>query len=44
MKNELLEMVNNFNENVFASAKRLGDFNIRTFQTVCCKTGCHHEY
>ena len=37
MKNELLEMVTNFNENVFASAKRLGDFNMRTFEQFAAK-------
>jgi phasin family protein len=37
MKNELLDMVTNFNENVFASAKRLGDFNMRTFEQFAAK-------
>ncbi|MGB5764667.1 MAG: phasin family protein [Sedimenticolaceae bacterium] len=37
MQNEFLEMVNEFNENVFASAKRLGDLNMRTFEQIAGK-------
>ena len=37
MQNELLEMVNQFNQNFFASAKRLGDLNMRTFEQVASK-------
>jgi len=37
MQNELLEMVNQFNENVFASAKRIGDLNMRTFEKLATK-------
>lgn len=37
MQKELLEMVNEFNENVFASAKRLGDLNMRTFELFANK-------
>ncbi len=37
MQKELLEMVNQFNENVFASAKRLGDLNMRTFEQFANK-------
>lgn len=37
MQNELLEMVNQFNTNMFASAKRLGDLNLRTFEQMASK-------
>lgn len=37
MQNEYLEMVNQFNENVFASAKRLGELNMRTFEQLAAK-------
>jgi phasin family protein len=37
MQKELLEMVNEFNENVFASAKRLGELNMRTFEQMTAK-------
>lgn len=37
MQNEILEMVNKFNENVFASAKALGELNMRTFEQVAAK-------
>lgn len=37
MQNEFLEMVNQFNENMLASAKRLGDLNMRTFEKVMSK-------
>ena len=37
MQNQLLEMVNQFNENFFASAKRLGDLNMRTFEQLASK-------
>ena len=37
MQKELLEMVNQFNENVFASAKRLGELNMRTFELMASK-------
>ena len=37
MQNELLEMVNQFNDNFFASAKRLGDLNMRTFEQLASK-------
>lgn len=37
MQKELLEMVNQFNENFFASAKRLGDLNMRTFEQLASK-------
>jgi phasin family protein len=37
MQNEFLEMVNKFNENAFASAKRLGDLNLRTFEQIAGK-------
>ena len=37
MQNELLEMVNQFNENVFASVKRIGDLNMRTFEQLASK-------
>lgn len=37
MQKEFLEMVNEFNENVFASAKRLGDLNMRTFEKLANK-------
>jgi phasin family protein len=37
MQNELLEMVNQFNENVLASVKRIGDLNMRTFEQLTSK-------
>ena len=37
MQNEYLEMVNQFNENVFASVKRIGDLNMRTFEQLASK-------
>lgn len=37
MQNELLEMVTQFNANFFASAKRLGDLNMRTFEQLAGK-------
>ena len=37
MQNEYLEMVNQFNENVFASAKRIGELNMRTFEQLAAK-------
>ena len=37
MNNEFMEMVNQFNENVFASAKRLGELNMRTFEQLASK-------
>ena len=37
MQNELLEMVNQFNENVLASVKRVGDLNMRTFEQLASK-------
>jgi len=37
MQNELLEMVNQFNANMLASAKRLGDLNMRTFEQLASK-------
>jgi len=37
MQNEFLDMVNQFNENVFASAKRMGDLNMRTFEQLANK-------
>jgi len=37
MKNEFLDMVNEFNENMFTSAKRLGDLNMATFEKVAAK-------
>lgn len=37
MQNELLKMVNDFNDNFFASAKRVGDFNMRTFEKFAAK-------
>ena len=37
MQNELLEMVNQFNENVLDSVKRIGDLNMRTFEQLASK-------
>jgi phasin family protein len=37
MQNELLEMVNQFNQNVLASAKRMGDLNMRTLEQLASK-------
>ena len=37
MQNDFLEMVNQFNENVFASAKRMGELNMRTFEQLAAK-------
>ena len=37
MQNEILEMVNQFNENVLASVKRISDLNMRTFEQLSSK-------
>lgn len=37
MQKELMEMVNQYNEHVFASAKRLGELNMRTFEQFAAK-------
>ena len=37
MQNEIVEMVNQFNENMLASAKRLGDINMRAFEQMAAK-------
>jgi len=37
MQNEFMEMVNQFNANMFASAKRLADLNVRTFEQLASK-------
>ena len=37
MQNEILEMVTKFNENVFASAKAIGELNLRTFEQLAAK-------
>jgi phasin family protein len=37
MQNQFLEMVNEFNENVFASTKRLSELNMRTFEQLATK-------
>lgn len=37
MQNDLFEMVNQFNENMMASAKRLGDINMRAFEQMATK-------
>ncbi len=37
MNNEYMEMVNQFNENVLASVKRVGDLNMRTFEQLASK-------
>jgi phasin family protein len=37
MQNDYLEMVNQFNENVFASAKRMTELNMRTFEQLAAK-------
>ncbi len=37
MQNEILEMVNQFNEKMFASAKALGELNLRTFEQIAAK-------
>lgn len=37
MNNEFLNMVNEFNENMLASAKRLGELNMATFEKVAAK-------
>ena len=37
MQNEIFEMVNQFNENMMASAKRLGDINMRAFEQMANK-------
>lgn len=37
MQKDILDMVNQFNENVFASMKRLGDINMRTFEQIAGK-------
>jgi phasin family protein len=37
MQKEFIDMVNDFNEKMMDSAKRIGDLNIRTFETVMAK-------
>ena len=37
MQNEILNMFNSYNENVVAAAKRLGELNVRTFETLLAK-------
>jgi phasin family protein len=37
MQNELFDMVNEFNENMLASAKRLAEINMRTFEQMASK-------
>ena len=37
MQNELMDMVNQFNENFLASAKRIGELNMRTFERLASK-------
>lgn len=37
MQNEFLEMVNQFNDNMLASAKRLGEINMRAFEKMTTK-------
>ena len=37
MQNEFLDMVNKFNANFFASAKRLGELNLKTFEQLATK-------
>ncbi len=37
MQNEIMEMVNQFNESVFSSVKRMGDLNMRTFEQLASK-------
>lgn len=37
MQNEYVQMVNQFNENVLASAKRLGELNMRAFEQFAAK-------
>jgi phasin family protein len=37
MNNEFLDMVNKFNENMFATAKRIGDLNMSTFEKIAAK-------
>ena len=37
MQNEILEMVNEFNENVLASVKRVSELNMRTFEQLASK-------
>lgn len=37
MQNELLEMVNQFNENVLTSVKRIGELNMKTFEQLAGK-------
>lgn len=37
MQKEFLEMVNQFNEKMFDSAKRLGELNLRTFESIAAK-------
>jgi phasin family protein len=37
MQNEYLDMINKFNANFFASAKRLGDLNLKTFEKLAAK-------
>ncbi|MCB1773999.1 MAG: phasin family protein [Gammaproteobacteria bacterium] len=37
MQKEFMDMVNEFNENMFASAKRLSDLNMVTFEKIAAK-------
>jgi colicin import membrane protein len=37
MNNEFMDMVNKFNENMFATAKRIGDLNMSTFEKIAAK-------
>lgn len=37
MQNEFLDMVNQFNDNMLASAKRLGEINMRAFEQMTTK-------
>jgi phasin family protein len=37
MQKEFLDMVNDFNENIFESVKRIGDLNMRTFEQLAAK-------
>ena len=37
MQNEIMGMVNQFNESVLSSVKRMGDLNMRTFEQLASK-------
>jgi colicin import membrane protein len=37
MNNEFMDMVNKFNENMFATAKRISDLNMSTFEKIAAK-------